>query len=158
MHPYILLGIIMIIAYILQIIFSLKQIKNFNIAYSRLRKKGKVAIGRRSGKVQSGTIFMFAINSQDEIQDAMLMQGVTVFAKFKTKADYIGENLNQLTSNHPLVTKENKLVQSAILDAKELLIKVRQQDYQENIPVSPIGMLKIQILGYGQQIKGLVKK
>lgn len=158
MNPYILLGIIVVTAYILQTIFSLKQIKNFNLAYGRLRGKGKVAIGRRSGKIQSGTIFMFALDSQDEIQDAMVMQGVTVFAKFKEKPAYIGEKLTNLTLDHSLVAKENKLVQQAIIDAKTLLVKVREQDYQENVPVSPFAMLKIQLLDYGQQIKGFVKK
>ncbi len=55
-----IIGGIVITAYILQIVFGMKQLKNFNQVYSELRKKGRVAIGRRAGKVQSGTIVMFA--------------------------------------------------------------------------------------------------
>ena len=57
-----IIGGIVITAYILQIVFGMKQLKNFNQVYSELRKKGRVAIGRRAGKVQSGTIVMFAVD------------------------------------------------------------------------------------------------
>lgn len=77
-----IIGGIVITAYILQIVFGMKQLKNFNQVYSELRKKGRVAIGRRAGKVQSGTIVMFAVDRRGHVLDARKMQGVTVLARF----------------------------------------------------------------------------
>lgn len=85
-----ILGAVVIVAYILQIIFGLKQLKHFNTTYSELRKKGRVAIGRRSGKIKAGTIVMFAVDRKGMILDAKRMQGVTVVARFKSMPSYIG--------------------------------------------------------------------
>ncbi|HAP9885356.1 TPA: transcriptional regulator, partial [Enterococcus faecium] len=41
-------------AYVLQAVISWKQLKHFNQTYSELRRKGKVAIGKRPGKIRSG--------------------------------------------------------------------------------------------------------
>lgn len=158
MHPYILLGLVLLGAYLLQTVFSLKQIKHFNAVYSKLRAKGKVAIGRRPGKIQSGTIFMFALDNHGNILDATAMQGVTVLAKFKDKSDYIGEKITSLSMDHPVVAKENKLVKQAVLDAKDLYIKVSNNDYHEEPALSPFSMLKVQAVGYGHQLKNVLKK
>ena len=40
-------------AYVLQAVISWKQLKHFNQTYSELRRKGKVAIGKRPGKIRS---------------------------------------------------------------------------------------------------------
>lgn len=158
MHPYILVGLFMLGAYILQTIFSLKQIKHFNQIYSQLRQQGKVAIGRRPGKIQSGTIFMVAVDNQGKILDAMVMQGVTVLAKFKERPKYINELITDLTLHHPIVANENKLIRQAILDARDLYIKVQNNDYHEKMPLSPFSMLKVQATGYSQQLRGFFKK
>lgn len=56
------------------------QIKNFNINYIEMRKKGKVAIGRKRGYIQVGIIVMLLIDNDGIIVDCRKMQGVTVFA------------------------------------------------------------------------------
>ncbi len=130
MNSTILFAIIIVFAYIIQIILGMNQLKNFNATYSMLRKKGKVAIGRRSGKIKSGTIVMFAINDNGLILDAQKMQGVTVIAKFKPLHDYIGEDIHYLDYYNPLVRKENKLLQVAIEDARELYLRMGTGTYE----------------------------
>ena len=73
-----LFGIFALGAYLLQILFGLKQIKHFNQNYQQLCKKGKVAIGRRAGKIKAGTIVLLAVDPAGIILDARKMQGVTV--------------------------------------------------------------------------------
>ncbi len=41
-------------AYALQIVFGMQQLKHFNTTYREMRHLGRVAIGRRAGKVKSG--------------------------------------------------------------------------------------------------------
>ena len=147
MNTWLLIGIIAVIAYVIQIIFGLRQIKHFNQVYGSLRKQGKVAIGRRPGKIKSGTIAMFALDQKGDVLDAKIMQGVTVMAKFKNKSQYIGENIINLTQTHDKVSKENKLTQSAIIDARKLYLAVASQNYQESTTLSPFTMLRVQLSG-----------
>ncbi|MHC5228980.1 transcriptional regulator GutM [Enterococcus sp. LJL99] len=158
MHPYIIIALVIVGAYILQIVFSLKQIRHFNESYSRLRRQGKVAIGKRPGKIRAGTISMFALDEQGTILDALTMQGVTVAAKFKAKKQYVGTNITDLTQKHPLVTKENKLVSASMLNAKEIYIKVMNQDYTEESSLSPFTMLKMETTYYAQKMKSKLLK
>ena len=141
-----ILGAVVIVAYILQIIFGLKQLKHFNTTYSELRKKGRVAIGRRSGKIKAGTIVMFAVDRKGMILDAKRMQGVTVVARFKTMPSYIGQDIHYLDTYNPVVRKENKLLQIAIEDARELFLRIEAGNYKDVPKFAPV-------LNVGNQLK-----
>lgn len=131
MNPFIIIGIVVIGAYILQVIFGIRQLKNFNLTYQRLRHQGRVAIGRRSGRIQAGTIVMFAITDEGIVLDAFCMQGVTVLASFKHLPAYIGEDLHYLDHYHPLVQEENRLLQTAIEDARNVFVCVEAGTYKD---------------------------
>ena len=141
-----ILGAVVILAYILQIIFGLKQLKHFNTNYSELRKKGRVAIGRRSGKIKAGTIVMFAVDRKGMILDAKRMQGVTVVARFKSMPSYIGQDIHYLDTYNPVVRKENKLLQIAIEDARELFLRIEAGNYKDVPKFAPV-------LNVGNQLK-----
>ena len=128
-------------AYAFQILLGFQQIKHFNKNYQELRRKGKVAIGRRPGKVRSGTIVMFAIKDEGEILDARMMQGVTVLSKFKQLDDYVGQDIHFIDKYHPLVQKENKLTQFAMENAREIYLRVAVGDYTEEPAPSPFKQL-----------------
>ncbi|MDU6522627.1 transcriptional regulator GutM [Enterococcus devriesei] len=132
------LGIIAIAAYIIQTCLGLKQIKNFSMVYARLRKKGKVAIGRRPGKLTSGTILMFSVNQMGLIDEAEMMQGITILARFKPKKQFVGLNIRELNEQHPVFEKENRLTRQAALNAKKIYLEVEKGNYQDTKPVSPV--------------------
>ena len=141
-----ILGAVVILAYILQIIFGLKQLKHFNTTYSELRKKGRVAIGRRAGKIKAGTIVMFAVDQSGKVLDARRMQGVTVAARFKTMPDYIGQDIHYFDTYNPLIRKENKLLQIAIEDAREVFLRTEAGNYEDVPKIAPV-------LNVGNQLK-----
>ncbi|WP_170242796.1 transcriptional regulator GutM [Streptococcus suis] len=141
-----ILGAVVILAYILQIIFGLKQLKHFNTTYSELRKKGRVAIGRRAGKIKAGTIVMFAVDQSGKVLDARRMQGVTVVARFKTMPDYIGQDIHYFDTYNPLIRKENKLLQIAIEDAREVFLRTEAGNYEDVPKFAPV-------LNVGNQLK-----
>lgn len=144
MKPLYIIGFLAVGAYFLQIVFGMKQIKHFNQTYQALRKQGKVAIGRRAGKVQAGTIMMFALNDEGIIIDGVKMQGVTVLARFKGLPAFKGVQIMALNQNHPLVVKENKLTQKTILNAQEIYRRVKQGEMIEE-PVSPVKNIGLQL-------------
>ncbi|CAM2964666.1 transcriptional regulator GutM [Streptococcus pluranimalium] len=131
MSPIIVLTIIIALAYVFQIILGMRQLKHFNEVYHELRQKGRVAIGRRSGKIKSGTIVMFAIDSSGIILDARKMQGVTVGAHFKELPQYVNQDLHYLDHYHPTVRQENKLTQIAIEDARNVFLTIDAGTYTE---------------------------
>lgn len=85
---------------------GMKQIKHFNQNYQELRQLGKVAIGRRAGKLKAGTIILFAVDSQGKILAARKMQGVTVLAKFHPLPQYVNEDIHYMDHYHPLVQRK----------------------------------------------------
>lgn len=133
-----ILGAVVIVAYLCQIILGLRQIKHFNQTYSEMKKLGRVAIGRRSGRIKAGTIVLFAIDKKGQVLDARRMQGITVAARFKQMPDYIGQDLHYLDSYNPLVRKENKLLQTAIEDAREVFVRSEVGDYRDVPKFAPV--------------------
>jgi glucitol operon activator protein len=107
--------LLMAAAFMIQLALGYFQIRNFAKTYIELRRKGKVAIGRRPGKFRAGTIVLFAVNNKGDILDAKKMQGVTVFAKFKRLKGF--ENKNILSINDNDLNNFNKLVRIAVKDA-----------------------------------------
>lgn len=144
-------------AYVFQLVLGLFQVKHFNKIYRELREQGKVAIGRRAGKIKAGTIVMFAIEDDGKILDARLMQGVTVLSKFRRLEQYIHQDLHFIDSYHPLVRKENKLTQEAMENAREIYLKVSVGDYVEEPAQTPLGQLGTTIKAYGSMLKNKIR-
>ncbi|GFZ32380.1 sorbitol operon activator protein (glucitol) [Clostridium zeae] len=101
--------------WILNFLFGLLQIKNFNKEYMELRRLGKVAIGRKKGRFTSGAIVLIRIDDYGLIQESRIMQGVTVAARVKAFKGLEGKNIGQLDEND--VRDFNKPLKKAILDA-----------------------------------------
>ncbi|MGX7204559.1 transcriptional regulator GutM [Enterococcus pingfangensis] len=140
----IVLGVIAIIAYIFQILLGMKQIKNFNTVYIRMKRKGKVAIGRRPGKIASGTILLLGVSDKGIIQEAEMMQGISVVARFKARPQFVGIDIHQLMES-AILTKENKLTRQAAENAQKVYLAVEKGNYQETKPISPLMNLGTQL-------------
>ena len=152
MNTWLLIGIIAVIAYVIQIIFGLRQIKHFNQVYQKLRQQGRVAIGRRPGRIKSGTIMLFALDANGVITDTQKMQGISVISKFKQLNQFNGIELQALTSYHPLVSKELKITRQTIENARELYLRVQSGDYQESSPLSLVDKLRMHAMVVRKQL------
>ncbi|MEC1398437.1 transcriptional regulator GutM [Peribacillus simplex] len=102
-------------SWLLQSIFGFLQIKHFNKKYAELRKLGRVAIGKKTGLIKSGTVVMFAIDRKNNILKATKMQGVTVLSRVRNLKGFEGKNLLHLGEED--LYKVNKLTRLAIEDA-----------------------------------------
>ncbi|MGT2929988.1 transcriptional regulator GutM [Streptococcus dentasini] len=158
MDSILILGIVIVSAYVMQILLGLKQIKHFNQVYSTLRQKGRVAIGRRSGKLKSGTIVMFAIDSNGKVLAAKKMQGVTIAAQFKDMPDYLGQDIHYFDYYNPLVRKENKLLRIAIEDAREVFLRTEAGTYKDLPKAPPLVDATTQLKLLPQRLKLQFKK
>ena len=115
MNSLIIFAVFVMAAYIFQMFLGWQQLKDFNKTYTMLRKLGRVAIGRKSGRIKSGTIVMFAVDENGRVLKAIL-------ARFQNMDDYVGEDIHYFDKYNPLVRKENKLMQSAIEDARKVYL------------------------------------
>lgn len=102
-------------AFLLQTVLSYFQTRYYTREFVRLRKMGRVVIGRKRGIISAGTLVLFAINAEGVILTASRIQGVTVFARGRQLKRYDGKSIASLTVED--CKTENKLLQKAILNA-----------------------------------------
>lgn len=113
----VIVGVILMISFALQSFLGFKQIKHFGEEYSKMKKEGKVAIGRRAGKIQSGTIILFAIDDLGIIQYGRKMQGTTILAKFHDFNMFNGKKISNITLEDEEIKKEMKITRNTVMDA-----------------------------------------
>lgn len=126
MNSVVFLIIIGITVWVLNFIFGLLQIKDFNNNYIELRKLGKVAIGRKKGRLSSGTIVLIRIKDDGLIVEARKMQGVTVVARVKSFKGLEGRYIGEITEND--LKNFNKPLKKAILDAVKNYTKFKMEE------------------------------
>ena len=114
MQIYIIMAF-MAVAFLIQMALGFLQLKHFTKAYAEMRAIGKVAIGKKPGRVKSGTIVMVAISNSGKILKVRKMQGTTVMATFKDLPGFEDKNIRTL--NEEDMGHCNKLLKAAILDA-----------------------------------------
>ncbi|MBW6410511.1 transcriptional regulator GutM [Clostridium weizhouense] len=115
MNSVVFLIIVGITIWILNFIFGLFQIKDFNKNYIELRKLGKVAIGRKKGMINSGTVVLIRIQNDGLILESRKMQGVTVAARVKRFEGLENMYIDKIQEND--LNGFNKPLKKAILDA-----------------------------------------
>ncbi|RFU68580.1 transcriptional regulator [Bacillus sp. V59.32b] len=103
------------VAFLIQMGLGFLQIQHFSKAYAEMRRIGKVAIGKKPGKIRSGTIVLFAVSNSGKILKAKKMQGVTVLAAVKDLPGFEDKNIRTLKEED--MVHCNTLLRSAILDA-----------------------------------------
>ena len=110
------------IAYVVQFLLTMMQMKNFNLNFRDLRRMGRVAIGKKKGGFVAGSIAMFAIDDNGIILKGMCLSGVTVLARFKEFNDFNGVDIAAITEDQ--VKPYSKQVQKSILDASSNYIVI----------------------------------
>jgi DNA-binding transcriptional regulator of glucitol operon len=119
-------GIFVIISYLIQVFFSIKQTKHFNENYCEMRRRGKVLIGKKKGYLVAGTIIILQVNQSDIIESARILQGITVFTKFKSLESVRGLSVLDLDHITKYDLNENRLTIKALKNAKGNYIEYQQ--------------------------------
>lgn len=129
MDPIVFIIVAAIIVWLLNIGLSFLQIRDFNNNYIELRRRGKVAIGRKKGRITSGTIVLIQINDDGNIVETRRMQGFTVFARIKVFTGLENKNLAKI--NESDLNNFDKLLKFAINDAKNQYLAFKKESYGE---------------------------
>ena len=91
-----MLGLVVIGAFLIQAALSMLQMKHFSNEFVKLRRQGKVACGRKSGGFHAGAIVMFLIDEQGIVREGRKLEGVTCFARVKRLDGYEGRFIGSL--------------------------------------------------------------
>ncbi|OUO41441.1 hypothetical protein B5F82_01525 [Megamonas hypermegale] len=112
-----ILIVLAIAMWVLQGILSVFQLKKFNRELKRLRKSGRVAIGKARGRFKAGCLLMLCIDENCKIIKGRKLQGITSFAGFKDFNDLNGIVLTDITED--FCNNFDKQTKTAILSAVE---------------------------------------
>ncbi len=110
--------ILIIIAWVMQALFTFLQISNYRKRIKELKKKGKLGIGKVSRKLSSGTIVFLVSDDSKTIIDAERMSGITVFARFKKDEELIGKSLEELEGKEFKNKAKTEAVEKALENLK----------------------------------------
>lgn len=127
------------VAYLIQLVFTMIQMKNFNINFKKLRSLGRVAIGKKKGGFLAGSISMFAIDDNGIILKGFYMSGVTVLARFKEVNELNGLNIASICTED--VKNYPTPVRKAMIDASNNYNKVTNGEEIEEAK-APLQKLK----------------
>ncbi len=108
--------LIAIIAWALQIFFGFFQIRSFNRHLQEVAKYGELKIGRTQSRWKARTVVLFAVNDDNQIKDARVMKGFSVFARPKKLDQFIGLTIPLA---QPVINSLDKRLQEAVAVAFE---------------------------------------
>ena len=111
------LGLLIVGMFVLQAVLSGLQMRHFSKEFVQLRRRGKVACGRKSGGFHAGAIVMFLIDEQGVIREGRQLCGVTCFARVKQLPGFEGKYVGGLTEAD--LPRYGKNLRKAILDARD---------------------------------------
>ncbi|MBD2814436.1 transcriptional regulator GutM [Xenorhabdus sp. Flor] len=99
---------IAVIAWIGQIILGWYQLKSFNHALALLSEKGQVGIGRSGGGFRSRVLIAIAVDEKSKITAAIIMTGITIFARPKALLEVYGLSVTDLEPARIFPTNQPK--------------------------------------------------
>ncbi|MDV7758812.1 transcriptional regulator GutM [Liquorilactobacillus mali] len=140
-------GIILVVAFLIQGLLGLKQIKDFSTTFHQLRLLAPVAIGKNPKKFQSGTLILIAVKEDGSIAEARMMKGITIFAKFKELKSLRGENIAEVAASFEQLKQFDKLTRVCFLDAYKNYVnykanKLRPHDFDSTVKIWSLPMVE----------------
>jgi glucitol operon activator protein len=127
-----LLAIALALSYLVQVSLTTMQLRNFATTYAGLRRRGKVAIGKRKAALSAGSIALLRIDGDGIITEASAMSGLTVLARFKPLENFVGLNLGTLAEETlPRLPRGLRL---AVLNARDNWLAVQRGETPQDPP------------------------
>jgi DNA-binding transcriptional regulator of glucitol operon len=74
-------------------VLALMQSKTYTTTFTTLRRRGRVAIGKKKGLLTTGAIVMFLVDEAGTVVDGTRLTGVTVLARFRPFGWFNGQPL-----------------------------------------------------------------
>ena len=97
------------VVYLTQTFLALRQSKNFAATFTSLRRRGRVALGKKQGLLSAGALVLFLLDDDGRIVEGHKLSGVTVLSRFRVFdafgneifSEEIGPVSGSVTVTHP---------------------------------------------------------
>jgi DNA-binding transcriptional regulator of glucitol operon len=109
------------VMWVFQLYLTYQQAMRFNDTLKPLRQHGRTAVGLGGRRYRGGRAFVALAHQGDDVVDARVMTGLTVFAKPIPAPELIGLSLTQLAGDEPIPGLKDKVRSAARMAAKTLL-------------------------------------
>lgn len=103
--------------YLTQTVLGMRQSKNFADTFTSMRRRGKVALGKKQGLLVAGALVLFLLDDAGHIVEGRKLSGVTVLSRFKTFDAYNGLPLADLAPEAD--RRFSEPVRAAVLNARD---------------------------------------
>lgn len=114
------------------------QMKDFSSSYGALRRRGRVAIGKRKNAFSAGAIAMLLLDGDGTVIDARAMSGLTVMARFKPLDGVTGRRIDDF--DPAALRRCPRGLRLAVANAQENWATARNGGVPED-PPGPLGRL-----------------
>ncbi|WP_413724800.1 transcriptional regulator GutM [Sodalis sp. RH16] len=111
MHTINILIFLALFSWVVQIILGWFQIQHFNKSLARLSEKGKIYIGRSTGRFSPRIVVAVSVDEQERVTGNFIMKGLTVFSRSFTESKLNGEMITEIKPRE-LFPKDRKLQQA----------------------------------------------
>lgn len=118
-----ILLLILFFLMVMQVIGTHLQVKEYRRTVHKLHELGNLGIGSFRRRFGSGNIVIIACNSKGKITGGRIMQGMTIFTRFRELEGIVGKSIYQLKSEYLILQQKNKNYYKAHLQALEALEK-----------------------------------
>ncbi len=131
------IAVIITIAFVVQIAINMIQIKHFTKEYTEMRRIGKVAVGKKGGKINAGAIVMFGVDENGIIHSAKKLVGITFLARVKPLDGFEGKFVGDLTGNEIQTNHRNlrKAIRNAAENYNSFMENQRQDEMEMQIQI-----------------------
>lgn len=92
---------------VIQAVGTYVQVQHYKKAVRRLHKKGNIGIGSRRSKIKNN-IVIIACDNYGNVVDGEIMEGFTIFTKFKSIPEIIGKNIFSLQEEYKSLPKKQQ--------------------------------------------------
>lgn len=105
------------VVYLTQTLLALRQSKNFADRFTALRRRGRVALGKKQGLVTAGALVLFLIDDDGRIVEGHKLSGVTVLSRFRRFGAFDGLPLATLAPEND--RRFTRPVRAAVANARD---------------------------------------
>ncbi len=109
--------------YILQMVLTYWQIKNYRKNLSQMAKKGLMGVGSKKKKLGAGKIVILVSDETGNLVEGKMMQGITVWARFKPMDSIQGVSITEFKEKMLQDEKKNAAILEAISQIENQLAK-----------------------------------
>lgn len=127
--------LVIVVAMAAQFALTYCQMRDFSREFAKLKRRGRVTVGRKSGGFHAGAIVMFLLDGDGIILEGKALEGVSSFARVKDLPGYEGRDICDLRASD--APKGHRNLGKALEDAaRSYGLYVSGKPIPE--PVSPI--------------------